>query len=43
MFSLNIKLPDNEKTSTKGLTYTNTGVPRNAIVPEPDSQQGNVN
>jgi len=31
------------KTSTKGLTYTDTGVPKNAIVPEPDDQQGNIN
>ena len=30
------------KTSTKGLTYTNTGVPRQAITPEPDNSQGNV-
>ena len=31
------------KTSTKGLTYTDTGIPRNAIVPEPDDSQGNLN
>ena len=31
------------KTSTKGLTYTDTGIPRNAIVPEPDESQGNLN
>ncbi len=30
------------KTSKKGLTYTNTGVPATAIVPEPDDSQGNI-
>ena len=31
------------KTSTKGLTYTDTGTPINAIAPEPDDSQGNLN
>tara|TARA_Y100000592_G_C5351696_1_gene259167 strand:+ start:89 stop:760 length:672 start_codon:yes stop_codon:yes gene_type:complete len=31
------------KTSKLGLIYTNNGVPANAIVPEPDDSQGNVN
>jgi hypothetical protein len=31
------------KTSTKGLTYTDTGLPRNAVAPAPDESQGNTN
>ena len=31
------------KTSTKGLTYTDTGLPRNVITPAPDESRGNTN